>query len=260
MSEGGYELLWRGTVANAPVDGSVLRPDTLGAAAPEAIRRTPMRVGREHVELQAMFEVRGRPGPTLVVRGAPPLDRLGARMTSGTLWIDGPAGDDLAAGMWDGFVRVTGACGDRPGGPPPAERLGMRGGLVAVDAAAGAHAGMRMRAGFLAVGGPAGEAPGFRMGAGTVACGTGPLHAPGLEMQRGTVFCMNGGPLSDTGHLRWDNDLEAAQAPVIGLMGHELEALGWASARPTAGDRFRFWRGDRFEGDRGEVIQWLSEA
>jgi formylmethanofuran dehydrogenase subunit C len=266
----GYTLTWKRKDGPAPADGSVLRPDTLGALDRDAFAATCMSIGRTLVPLGELFDieplpdekVEPGPSPLLVLRGLPIMDRLGAGMGAGDLVIEGDAGDDLGASMSGGAIHVHGSAGHRVGGPAYASRRGMTGGEVFIEGDAGDHAGFLMRRGLIAVAGRCGASPGYRMLAGTVVVGTGPVDHPGLELRRGTVICLDAHAKVEVADaFAPAGEFDAAALPIVALVARRLIEASPAWKLPgRAKGRVRLWAGDRFELNRGEVVQWDFQA
>lgn len=259
----GYTLTWKSRTGPAPVDGSILRPDTLGPLEAAALRAATLPLGRKRVALGELFNITGQPGPTLTIAGAPPLDRLGEGMASGELVIQGDAGDDLGASMRGGLIRVRGRAGHRVGGPASTSRQGMAGGEILIDGDAGDYVGLRQRRGLIAVRGRVGSSPGYRMLAGTVVLGRGPLDAPGLEMRRGTILCLDpaageAASASPGEHFADVGAFASSVSPVIRLLIRRLVALGWPVDPAAMEGRYRLFRGDTLELGRGELWQWVK--
>ncbi|MCX5661874.1 MAG: hypothetical protein NTW19_19525 [Planctomycetota bacterium] len=256
----GYTLVWKHRPGPACVDGSFLRPDVLGPLDPAALAAKPVPVGRDLVPLAELCDIRGQPGPTLTLEGAPPLDRLGEGMLSGELVIHGEAGDDLGASMRGGRIHVRGQAGRRVGGPSPTSRQGMSGGEIVIDGDAGDYAGLRMRRGLVAIRGRAGASPGYRMLAGTIIVGRGPMDAPGLEMRRGMILGLDrtAGEAPMGGHLVDVGPFASSVSPVLRLILRRVATLGWPVDHAAMDGRYRLLRSDALELGRGEVWQWLS--
>src|SRR5690606_934806 len=111
----GYTLTWRPSPSRVPAPlgeiaalGPLLRPDSLCTLDRDALAAVSVQVGRAMVRLDDLFTIAEGPDDTLIVRGAPPIHRLGEAMTGGTLVIEGDAGDDLGASMSGGLIRVRG--------------------------------------------------------------------------------------------------------------------------------------------------------
>lgn len=259
----GYTLTWktRDTSDTSPslADGGMLRPDILGVQSIEQVRATTVARGNEHASLGDFFDVSGEAGPRLVVRGAPPLPRMGARMAEGELIVEGDAGDELGAAMRGGVIRVAGRAGHRAGGPDYTSEHGMNGGEIVIAGEAGDYVGLRMRRGLIVVGGRAGRSPGYRMLAGTVVVMRGELNEPGLEMRRGTVVGLD----VSTGRqrhawMREEGTFPTSSITAAGLLLRRMNELGIAPDPAVLGGALRLSSGDHFELGKGELWQRLS--
>ncbi len=251
----GYTLTYRSTSGIAPVDGSPLRPDTLGRLDRADLAAVTLPVGRERVPLGELFNIEGEPGDTLTLRDPPPLDHLGAQMESGELIIHGDAGDDLGASMSGGRIVVHGHCGERIGGPSPTGRRGMTGGEIIIFGDAGACAGYRMRRGLISIAGRAGKLPGYRMIAGTLALGVAAPDA-GIGMKRGTIVCLDERtPLPLAHGFASVGRFETLAIPAIRLVLRRLAKLGLTTAATVIEDEYEVYSGDGLELNRGEVWQ-----
>ncbi len=243
----GYTLTYRRDAKS--IDGAVVRPDVLGALSLDEMQQ---RVG-------IAFEITGQPGDTLTLRHAPPLHRLGALMSRGTLIVEGDAGDDLGASMTGGLIHVRGSAGHRVGGPDFTSPRGMTGGEIVIEQNAGDYAGFRMRRGLLVVQGGAGASPGYRMSAGTLVVGRGPLDHPGLEMRRGTIVCLdNKQPTRLNEAFVEDSRFSAAETVALRLLFARLRQLGVPIDNATDNATFLLASGDRFELNKGEL--WLRAS
>jgi len=267
----GWILTWKPAGAGrAPVDGTVFRPDRLGGLARGALAATSLGPGARGAALGACCRITGRPGPRLVLRGFPPLDRLGEGMREGELVIEGPVGDRLGAGMRGGLIRAGEDVGERAGGPAPGARRGMSGGVILVGGRAGAWCGETQRGGLVVVGGGCGAFPGHRMIAGTIVIGRGPgapaeegaAGAPGLGMRRGTLVLADpDAPPVAGAHLAEDGQVPAAGWVIGRLLRRELDRLGFpAGAWEETEHVWRLLRGDTSELNRGEIWQLRKRA
>ncbi len=247
-------------------DGSFIRPDRFSRLSVEQVKQWPVRVGRTDTTLDALCDVSGEPSDCVVLRDAPPLDRLGAQMTGGELRVEGDAGHDLGASMSGGVIRVAGNAGDRVGGPDVSQPRGMTGGTIAIEGNAGDHVGLRMRRGLIMVGGQCGASPGYRMLAGSLVIGRGPVDHAGLEMRRGTIICLYDDNPAVTGpnfsEATRDQPIAVSAMPAVAMLVRRAASLLNRKASNDAVDlssaRLRLWHGDRFELNRGEIIQCLS--
>ncbi|MCE9591469.1 MAG: formylmethanofuran dehydrogenase subunit C [Planctomycetes bacterium] len=255
----GYTLTWKPHGPPALADGAALRPDVLGALAPDALRAVALKVGRDSVPLGDLFDVSGESGPTLTLRGVPPLPRMGAKMVSGELIIEGNTGDDLGASMRGGVIRVRGRAGHRVGGPDYTSDRGMTGGEIVVSGDAGDYAGLRMRRGLIAIGGAAARSPGFRMLAGTVVVARGALDSPGLEMQRGTVVALDSS-VTPARHawFQCEGEFPLTSMPAALLLVRRLAELKATNGSVAANAVVNLSSGDRFGLGKGELWQIRS--
>lgn len=254
----GYTLTWKAHGPPALADGAMIRPDTLGVMEADKLRAVRLNVGSQSLPLGDLFDVSGTPGDTMTLRGAPALPRLGAKMTSGTLLIEGDAGDGLGASMRGGLIRVSGKAGHRVGGPDDTSERGMTGGEIIVSGDAGDYAGLRMRRGMIVITGSAKKSPGFRMLAGTLVVARGTLDAPGLEMRRGTIVSLDTtSPPAQCPWLVEEGIFPASSLTAYLLLAARLRALGLpVEARVT--ERLMLFSGDRFELGKGELWQRRS--
>lgn len=271
-------LTWRDDAAKRfkaqPIDGSVIRPDLWVDATTKFVGAQPVRVGRETVALNELFDVTGDSGTIIHIRNAPPLNGIGSLMESGWIIIEGAVGDDLGASMKGGEIVVRGSAGARVGGPHATKSRGMTGGKVVITGDAGDYAGYRMRRGLVAIGGKAGKSPGYQMIAGTLVVVHGPYDAPGLEMNRGSIVLLDrDNPIEANEGFGKDGEFDAASMAALQLMLRnvgevEVGTGGFPSSDkyetvlPIADEilagRFALYSGDRFELNKGEVWQWVS--
>lgn len=252
----GYTLTYK-HVSPAPIDGSVLRPDTLGALNRDELEKQTLRIGNTNVPLAELFNISGSASETLTITDPPLLDNVGAKMQAGNLIINGDVGDNLGASMRGGRIIVTGNAGNRVGGPSADEDRGMRGGEIQIAKNAGNEVGYLMRRGVIAVSGTCADRPGYRMLAGTIAIAKGALQCPGLELQRGTIVSFDPDAKHDLGE-RWAQDgiFDTQSLTAIGLVKRQLAALGWDIKSAADAARFATYTGDRFELNKGEL--WLA--
>jgi hypothetical protein len=82
-------------------------------------------------------------------------------------------------------------------------------------------------------------------------------------MRRGTILCLDteaGVPQGTGSAFEPDGVFDADQLPAIRLVLLELRRLGVAWPEAVLGASVRLLRGDRFELNRGEIWQWLSQS
>lgn len=245
-----------------PTDGSMLRPDCLGALNIDALAATTVSAGRRKKALGDLFDIEGQAGSRLTIRAAPPWHRVGAAIASGQLIIDGDVGDLLGASMTGGQIHVRGSAGGCAGGPDRGATRGMTGGEILVEGDAGDYVGLKMQRGLIAVNGSTGKSPGYRMLAGTIALGGAqeecPFDHPGLEMKRGTILIMDPQARLLLGEGFTESGQVAASAlPAIGMLRRRLARLGYAGKPELHGGCYRLYHGDRFELNKGEILQWV---
>lgn len=258
-------LTWKGSNEPALSDGSLLRPDTLCTLDAPSLAAVKLPIGRTSVPLGEFFEVHQADSSdiALIIRGAPPLNRLGANMSQGTLIIEGDVGDDLGASMTGGLIGVTGNAGHRVGGPDYSSKRGMTGGEILIDGTARDFVGFLMRRGLIAIAGTTGKSPGYRMLAGTIVLGSRCEDQPGLEMQRGTIIALD--TVKVPVSFSESGIISATAMPAMMLVMKRLRDSGW---KPGDDSRFdwnrmsdgawRLWSGDGLAINKGEVLQWLS--
>jgi formylmethanofuran dehydrogenase subunit C len=227
-----------------------------------------LRIGRDGVPLSDCFDITHetldthhtqRDEPTLIIRSAPPLDRLGELMQHGSLVIEGDAGDDLGASMRGGIIRVTGSAGHRVGGPAPTSDRGMTGGEIVVQGSAGDHVGLLMRRGLIVIAGPVGKSPGYRTLAGTIALLQGPFNQPALHNRRGSLLLLDKSHASHTPiHAITQDTFPVSAIPTLGLLLRRIAQLGVAMPEGVLHGRFTLSSVDRLELGRGEIWQWVN--
>ncbi len=261
-------LTWRPRTGPQPIDGSSLRPDTLAMMDARALAAQTLRIGRDVVPLGECFDITHEPlaahdtlrdEPTLIIRSAPALDRLGELMKHGSLIIEGDAGDDLGASMHGGLIRVTGSAGHRVGGPAPTRDRGMTGGEIVVQGSAGDRAGLLMRRGLIVIAGPVGKSPGYRTLAGTIALLQGPFDHPALHNRRGSLLLLDkANPLPTTVHAIEQDTFPISAIPTLGLLLRRIAQLSIALPDGVLQGQFTLSSVDRTELGRGEIWQWLK--
>jgi formylmethanofuran dehydrogenase subunit C len=258
-------LTWRPRTGPQPIDGSCLRPDTLGAMNRAALVAQTLRIGRDVVPLSECFDIthealaESHAQPTLIIRAAPPLDRLGELMQHGSLIIEGDAGDDLGASMHDGLIRVTGSAGHRVGGPAPTRDRGMTGGEILVHGSAGDRVGLLMRRGLIVIAGPVGQSPGYRTLAGTIALLQGPFDHPALHNRRGSLLLLDKtNQLPTLAYAIKQDTFPVSAIPTLGLLLRRIAQLGIALPDGVLQGQFTLSSVDRTELGRGEIWQWVN--
>lgn len=256
-------------------------PSTLAGMQTAEIERIPLGHGNGTIALADCFRVSrsgdegGPPSlpPSLrLVGDCARFDRIGADLDSGTVVVDGDAGDFVGAAMRAGEIlvqgraghlaacemkggtlRVTGDVGDYCGGALPGDLNGMAGGMVLIEGRAGDRLCDRMRRGTVIVQGDTGAFPASRMVAGTLAIGGQPGPHLGYAMRRGTVMLAAGEDGRD--------HIGSTFVPVTGdvsvawqLMGRHLATHGGPRFHSLPGRRFQRYVGDCAVQGKGEIF------
>jgi formylmethanofuran dehydrogenase subunit C len=193
-----------------------LRVDLRGVTPSAALEQLMVTHGNQTLALAELFDITQGDGPAdaLVLEGdLSRFDRIGWQMASGSIVVDGHAGDYLGGAMTGGTITVRGhagdlaACemtggtltvegsvGDFAASTLPGSMDGMRGGTFIVKGDAGARFADRMRRGSALVFGNVGDFLASRMVAGTVAIGGAAGAHVGYGMRRGSVVLAGSAP------------------------------------------------------------------
>jgi formylmethanofuran dehydrogenase subunit C len=249
------------------LDLSPLIPQNLAGKTVPEIERIELQMTRMRVTVGDVFRIReGDPEKIVIEGGTERFDRVGMRMGSGAIRVEGKvgvqvgrlmsggqltvrgdAGPFAGSGMKGGTLDIEGDAGERLAGPLSGETVGMSGGLVHVRGDVGARAGDRLRRGFILIEGSAGAYAGSRMIAGTLVIGGEASDLPGYLMGRGTIFLGRGATLlspsfGDCG----EHDLVAARllANYIADTSANLATLFCRPLRRLAGDLAALGKGE----------------
>ena len=257
------------TAPTQRLDLSPLTPQNLANKTVAEIARIELGTTRERVTAGSVFRIReGDPAAVLIEGGSARFDRVGMRMTVGSLRVEGEvgveagramsggrltirggAGPFAASGMKGGTLEIEGDAGERLAGPLSGETVGMSGGVVHVRGDAGPRAGDRLRRGFILIEGRAGAYAGSRMIAGTLAIGGEVGDLPGYLMDRGTILLGRGATLlSPTFADCGEHDLVAARilADYVAQASTKLARLFRRPLRRLAGDLAALGKGEIF--------------
>ena len=190
------------------INCSALTPDNLAGKTAAEIGSINLASGRDQLLATDIFDISGSDVQQLCFKDSTAkLDYIGARMTSGSITIEGDAGAHLGADMKNGDIHckgntaafaasnmrgglltIDGNTGDFLGAGSEGSRKGMLGGTVIVKGNAGDRVGDQMRRGLILIEGNAGDYCGSRMIAGTVGV-LGDLGAyTAFNMHRGTLL------------------------------------------------------------------------
>lgn len=151
---------------------SRLTPNLLAGLNLQQIENLSLFKQKNSPKISDIFEVSGTDTENIRFKNSSAqLGYIGHKMTSGSITIEGDAGDFLGANMQGGTLTVKGNAGDRVGDQ-------MRRGLLLIDGNTGDYCGSRMIAGTIGVYGITGKYTGFGMRRGTILLKKQvPLHA-----------------------------------------------------------------------------------
>ncbi len=259
-----------------PVDASVLSPDRLEGLSHGAIGALPLFNGNRRLRLSDLFNVEGDDAQELVIRGSNKrLYGIGSGMSSGSLRVEGDAGDYLgknmlngsievtgntghwtASGMREGMILVEGNCGDFTGAAMPGDRQGMRGGTLLIRGNSGDRTGDHLRRGRILIEGNVGAYCGSRMVAGTIAVLGKVGSKAGYAMKRGTLLlCEMPEELPCT-----LNDCGEHNLGFLSLLMKSFASLDTRFTALNNGNRrVRRFAGDLAVGGNGELLVWIRQ-
>ena len=252
-----------------PLEVEGLLPEKLAGLNLAEIERLPLAHGNRTEPVAEWFDVAGNPSQNeLTISGdCGFVKRIGERITSGRLVIEGNAGmhvgammkggsisvsgnsgDWLGAEMSGGKIEVRGNAGHQVGAAYRGSRKGMRGGTIIAHGNAGDELGLLMRRGLIAVRGSVGSFCGASMIAGTIAVfgGVGPRIAAG--MKRGTIIVKGPEPVWPPG-VTYACEYQPAFARLI---LNQLQKMGFDQL-PTGPVTVKCHRADLVTGGKGEV-------
>ncbi|UCC33088.1 MAG: formylmethanofuran dehydrogenase subunit C [Candidatus Bathyarchaeota archaeon] len=175
-----------------PVEAECISPDTFAAKSASQITRLPVWEGNKKRVLGQLFKIEHKTAPsenlTIKIRGdAGKIRRIGTKMSSGRIVIDGNAGMHLGEEMNGGIITVTGNAGSWAGSRMKkgtieikgdaghyigaayrGSTMGMNGGTIIIHGNAGNEVGCFMRKGLIKIHGDAGQFTGIHMKDGTI--------------------------------------------------------------------------------------------
>ena len=176
---------------------------------------------------------------------------VGSEMSGGEIHVSGDAGDWVGGEMHGGLIHVHGRAGHLIGAAYRGSRRGMTGGTILIDGDVGNEIGHTMRRGLLAVGGSAGDLVGFNMLAGTILVlgSAGIRHGAG--MHRGTIGLFSTERPDMLPSFRYACRY---QPQVLALLWRQLSKLGFAVPDELLTRDLDLYNGDLIEGGRGEML------
>jgi formylmethanofuran dehydrogenase subunit C len=264
-------LQFRGS-SGVPVEVEGITPDAVRELSRDAIARLPVFEGNRSAELGDFFDVQGQADDEHLIwagdlRG---VHWIGAKMLSGRIDVEGPAGRHVGSEMRGGEIHVQGDAGDWVGGEMHGGLIHVRGraghlvgaayrgsargmtrGTILIEGDAGNEIGHTMRRGLIAVGGQAGDLAGFNMLAGTILLlgPTGIRHGAG--MRRGTLVFFHDSPPPLLSSFRRACRLRPL---ALDLVLRFLAKREFPLAPELWTCPLDLYNGDMIEGGRGEML------
>jgi len=260
---------------SVPVEVDELTVDRLTQQTVSEIELLPVHVGNRTVPCGELFRVDGSAGDNCIrwrgdLRG---VHWIGAKMSRGSVVVEGPAGRHLGSGMsggqiivqgdvgdWlgaemaGGWIHVRGRSGHLVGAAYRGSRRGMTAGTIVVEGNAGNEVGHSMRRGCIVVAGDVGDLVGFNMLAGTIlVCGDCGIRN-GAGMRRGTIGLFGSQTPPMLPSFRYAGQYSPHWLTLLSRQlsrgGYTLPAADWQRA-------CRLFHGDLLEGGRGEILTRL---
>ncbi len=254
-----------------PVEVEGLLPEAVRELPLAEIERLEIFRGNEKLPLGELFKVAGDPSDlqmefegdlsgvhwigakmsTGTIRVVGPAGRhVGSEMSGGEIYIQGDASDWVGGEMHGGLINVHGDAGNLVGSAYRGSKRGMMGGTILVQGSVGDEIGHSMRRGLLAVGG-CGDFAGINMIAGTILV-FGPVGMrTGAGMRRGTIALLGGqAPMLLPTFRRGGSD----KLPILKLVLRELASLGYPFDPALQEASYQMYHGDDVTVGRGEVL------
>lgn len=254
-----------------PLELDGITPERVANLSPLEVAKLPVQHGNRSEPLGEFFDVipdTHRFADLHFAGDTRNVKHIGARMTCGSIYAEGPVGlhagaqmsggsltlDSGAAGwlgaeMKGGEIEVRGNAGDQVGAAYRGSRRGMTGGTIFVRGSAGDELGLLMRRGMIVVEGACGEFAGASLIAGTLVL-LGEVGARcGAGMKRGTILTAREPQLPAS--FRFACEYRPTFLP---LYLAKLRAMGVSVPPALATGTVRCFRGDLLTGGRGEVL------
>ena len=250
------------------LDISPLTPDALAEKNAKDIAAILLWYGKQQIRADEVFDITGTDASNIVFENSSnKLDYIGSQMKSGSITIEGDAGNYLAfqmrsgeitlngnaldfaaSGMSGGTLKVNGNVADFLGGAIIGERRGMRGGMVMVTGNAGDRVGDQMRRGIILIEGDVGQYCASRMLAGTIGVLGKVGEYLGFGMRRGTLL------LTQTPKLHATmQDCGVHTLPFLSLMFKAFQDLPTRFAQIKQ-NRVQRYAGDLGNDGKGEIL------
>lgn len=253
-----------------PLELDGITPERVAGLSPLEVAKLPVQHGNHSEPLGEFFDVqpaRHRLADLHFAGDTRHVKHIGAGMTTGSVFAEGPVGLHAGAGMrggslvldsdaagWlgaemkGGIIEVRGHAGDQAGAAYRGSRRGMTGGTIVIRGSAGDELGLLMRRGLIAVEGCCGEFAGASMIAGTLVLLGEVGERCGAGMKRGTILTTREPLLPPS--FRYSCDYRPAFVPMLLAELRRLQL----TIPPAMSVNFRCFRGDLLTGGRGEVL------
>ncbi|MBN9118519.1 MAG: formylmethanofuran dehydrogenase subunit C [Planctomycetes bacterium] len=253
-----------------PLELDGILPERVDGLSPLEVAKLPVQHGNRSEVIGEFFDVAPDPHELADLHFAGDtrnVKHIGAGMTRGSVFVEGPAGMHAGAGMsggalvldagaaeWlgaemkGGVIEVRGRAGDQAGAAYRGSRRGMTGGTIVIRGTAGDELGLLMRRGLIVVERACGEFAGASMIAGTIVLLGEVGERCGAGMKRGTILAAREPQLPPS--FRYACDYRPAFVPML-LADLRKQHL---TVPPALGANLRCFRGDLLAGGRGEVL------
>jgi formylmethanofuran dehydrogenase subunit C len=195
-----------------PIEAECISPNTFVGKSVREIAALPVWEGNRKRALNELFKIERKPAsssenPTIRISGdVGKVRRIGAKMSSGNIIVEGNVGMHLGeemnggtisvtgnAGSWagcmmkKGTIEIKGNAGDYVGAAYRGSTRGMRGGRIIIHGNAGNEVGCFMRKGLITIYGNVGQFVGIHMKNGTILIKENSVGRVGAQMLGGKI-------------------------------------------------------------------------
>ena len=254
-----------------PVDMQSLVPNLLLNKSIREIGHLQILAGTKWTKVGELFQISGEDCQNLAIENSTiRLERVGSRMSSGSinvfgstgafagqfmrggkLIVNGSTGSYAAMSMRGGTIDIQGSTGDFLGAGAPGSKIGMNGGTVLVSGDAGKRAANRMRRGLVVIQGNTGIGPCSGIIAGTVVLLGDKVVKPGIRMKRGTIVVANQPEIESATFLEQGR----MNLLYLALLKKQMqELLPGFNLELKIGERMNRYTGDISCGGIGEIL------
>lgn len=246
---------------NQPVDLRQVSPNIFAEKTIDEIQNIEIWIGNTKTNIASIFEVTGESSSkpeenTIVLNGELPNSRrIGAKMTNGTIILNGKSGLYVGSKMKGGKISVNGDVGEWAG-------IEMKNGLIEVEGNAGNFAGASyrgtregMKGGLIVIKGDSGIETGAWMKGGTIKIMGNTPHSPGIHMSGGSILITGDCPSRIGASMTGGKIVLMGKTEDI-LAGFQLEEIkGKAKidGEKIAGPFYNF-SGDHSEEGKGKIF------